>query len=97
MASNWEDKQLSKTLFIIRQGSLSQPTYRLHGFYRVTTRDGESFMRPLPSGEVSLAHQGIIFDRVDFIEAPGSGIRSDGDLLLTRDSADAELRLTLNG
>jgi hypothetical protein len=70
--------------------------YRLFSYYRVTTRDGESYMRPLPSGEVSLAHQGLIFDRLEIIDPPGSGQYGGGDTFLTRDSGDAELRLTAN-
>ena len=61
MPSNWEDRQLKKTLIIIRSGASASPQFRLHPYMRITDVDGNAYMRPLPSGEISLAHQGVLF------------------------------------
>jgi hypothetical protein len=94
MPSNWDEITLSRTLLIQRVGAPGNIRYRLHGFMRVTTRDGENYMEPLPSGEISLAHQGLTFTAVEFIEPPVSGQLLGGDTNLTRDANDMALRLT---
>lgn len=92
----WEENQLTRTLLIQRTGTDPNAKYRLHPYMRVTTREGQTYMEPIPSGDISLAHQGLIFAAVEFIEPPGSGQYGGGDTFLTRDTNDGEIRLTAN-
>ena len=92
----WNESQLMRTLMIQRTGVEPNAQYRIHPYMRVTTQEGETYMEPIPSGEISLAHQGIIFGRVEFIEPPGSGQYGGGDTFLTRDNNDGTIRLTSN-
>ena len=89
----WNENQLSRTLLIQRSGTEGDYKYRLHPYMRVTTTEGQTFMEPIPSGEISLPHMGIVFRRVEFIEPPGSGQYGGGDLTLTRDSNENTIRL----
>lgn len=87
----WDEEQLKRTLILQRTGMSPNTTYRIHPYMRVTTKEGETFMEPFPSGEISVPHQGIIFTWVEFIEPPSTG---DGDTNLTRDTNDCMIRLT---
>lgn len=85
----WEENQLTRTLLIQRDGLPPRATYRLHPYMRVTDCNGASYLEPLPSGGISLAHMGYIFKTVEFIEPPASNM--DGDIYLTRDGMNGSL------
>lgn len=93
----WNEAQMQRTLIIQRTGREPNAQYRLHPYMRVMTNEGQSFMEPLPSGPISLAHMGIMFTRVEFIEPPGSGQYGGGDTMLTRDTNEGILRLGSDG
>lgn len=92
----WNEPTLKRTLILQRTGREPDAKYRIHPYMRITTNEGQTFMEPIPSGDISIAHQGIIFSAVEFIEPPGSGQYGGGDTFLTRDNNDGELRLTAN-
>jgi hypothetical protein len=88
--SNFENSQLKKTLLIIKKGN---GKFVLNHYHIVTTKDGENYLRPLPSGVgvVGLAHLGLEFDEVKFVSEPRSN--TDGLMNMTHDSMDAMHRL----
>lgn len=90
MAGNFEDAQLYKTLFIVKTGT---GKYRVNQFYQVRTNDGDTYLRPLPSGVgvAGLPHIGLAFDAVEFIEEPSSN--KDGLRNLTHDNIFAKHRM----
>ena len=91
--AHWEERQLRRTLYIQRNGTKGNYTYRLNGFMSVTTPDGQTYMEPMPSlTYVSLASHGLTFADVQFIEEPGSC--RDDMLSLTRTSSRGSVRIT---
>ena len=92
----FEEQTLRKTLILQRKGVGDAATFRIHPYFRITTTEGQSYMRPFPSGDISVAHQGLIFNAIEVIEPPGSGQYGGGDTYLTHDTNDCEIRLTAN-
>jgi hypothetical protein len=90
----WEESILKRTLIVHRSGQAPNFQYRLYPFMRITTRDGETFLEPIPSGPVSLPHMGYVFTDVAFMEEGGSGAYGAGDTWLTRETNRANLQLT---
>ena len=92
----FEEQTLRKTLILQRKGTGDAETFRIHPYFRITTIEGQSYLRPFPAGDISLAHQGLLFNDIEIIEPPGSGQYGGGDTFLTRDNNDCEIRLTAN-
>ena len=85
----WEPKSNSHTLYIERHGSAKKPVYRLQGFLQVRTREGTTYMQPVPLE--TLALRDIDFDAVEFVEPGALGIdrtANAGELNLTRTHPD---------
>lgn len=84
----WESNQLSRTLIIERLGSPGKRSYAIHPNCRITTKEGATYLEPLPMDLLCGAMREVKFDLIEFVDPPGTARDANaGDLQLNRNAA----------
>ena len=86
----WENKDLSRTLFIQKTGTKGSPRFTIYPMCRVTTPTGTTYLEPLPYEFLANGSRfALNFTGIEFIEGPGIARDAGaGDLALTNFGAD---------
>ncbi len=91
----WEVEKHGRTLLIERLGGGlgGKDRFAISPFCLVTTKEGTTYVEPLPNIDLASTRDALRFDRVEFIDSPATSLKGDaGQLASTHRSSDYAAR-----